>query len=443
MLQYALMPYPNEHAFRINDPDKYRRIRRENDKFGQGIHVIFGITNDGKAEVQAIRFDADKFTFADAEDWIKKHNYEPIEKERASDVQATLGQLLSCSSQPAALSNMRIENGVKVYRYEKEIARTGNYVKASQGLTFGITASTLDHWVNTFKRFIEAGNKVPVPSSHANTDNYGWVVDMKRAGDSLVATIDLYGDDAPILAMTRDVSIYSPPEYIDGSGNVYIRPITHVCLCTDPVMTGLDSFKVIAASLSDNNENKNPEIRKEKKMEYKKLAELLGIKDITDENAEQLITDAVNELLNKIAAAAKEIEDLKAKAGELTKEKETIEASLKKTPPNKDLIDVTKTLRKTQIGQLVASGRITPATAKKLEEALASDDAVALSLSSGKDDGIFSSIFDALKDNDPVELKEISGRQLLSLSQFSGKEENPLEKDAERRAAAFASVKNK
>jgi len=68
-------PYPNEHALRLNDPGKYKRIRRQNDKFGSGIHAIFGITEDGKTELQAIRFSADKFTAEEARKWLEDHDY--------------------------------------------------------------------------------------------------------------------------------------------------------------------------------------------------------------------------------------------------------------------------------------------------------------------------------------------------------------------------------
>ena len=79
------MPYPTEHAARINEPDKYEKIRRENNKFGDGIDVIWGITKDGKTEVQAIRFDKTKFTVAQAKKWLKDHDYTPIEFEPASE----------------------------------------------------------------------------------------------------------------------------------------------------------------------------------------------------------------------------------------------------------------------------------------------------------------------------------------------------------------------
>lgn len=72
------MPYPNEHAIRLKAPGQYKRVRRQNDKFGSGIHAIFGVkdTSDGeKTELQAIRFSKDKFTVAQAKKWLQDHDY--------------------------------------------------------------------------------------------------------------------------------------------------------------------------------------------------------------------------------------------------------------------------------------------------------------------------------------------------------------------------------
>jgi len=77
------MPLPNEHVARIQQPDKYDRLRRQNDAFGEGIHVIYGI-KDEKSEVQSIHFDAKKFTPEEAKQWLKVHEYEPIEFEPAT-----------------------------------------------------------------------------------------------------------------------------------------------------------------------------------------------------------------------------------------------------------------------------------------------------------------------------------------------------------------------
>ena len=77
------MPYPNEHSCRLHNPDKYDEIRRENNKFGNGIHAIWGIKDDN-SELQAIRFDADKFTVSEAKDWLADHDKECILFEPAS-----------------------------------------------------------------------------------------------------------------------------------------------------------------------------------------------------------------------------------------------------------------------------------------------------------------------------------------------------------------------
>jgi hypothetical protein len=99
-------PYPSEHAARIADPKKYPKMRRQNNKFGAGIHVIFGVTDDGKTEVQAIRFDKDKFTEEAAKKWLEAHDYKPIEFEPAKKegkevdgLQTKYGRVLSTTNE--------------------------------------------------------------------------------------------------------------------------------------------------------------------------------------------------------------------------------------------------------------------------------------------------------------------------------------------------------
>lgn len=79
------MPYPNEHSCRLHDPKKYDEFRRTNDKFGSGIDAIFGIIIKPKrvSELQAIRFDKNKHTVAQAKAWCKDHNHKCIKFEAA------------------------------------------------------------------------------------------------------------------------------------------------------------------------------------------------------------------------------------------------------------------------------------------------------------------------------------------------------------------------
>lgn len=86
-------PYPDEHACRLEDPDKYIRIRRQNDKFGKAIHAIWGVRGGGKpVELQAIRFAKSKFTAAEARTWVKDHKYKCKLFEPASKKCVTCGE---------------------------------------------------------------------------------------------------------------------------------------------------------------------------------------------------------------------------------------------------------------------------------------------------------------------------------------------------------------
>jgi hypothetical protein len=69
-------PYKNEHSLSITDSSQYFTIRRKNNEFGKGIHVIYGIWRYKKgSEVQALRFSKDYFTLNQAKQWAKEHNF--------------------------------------------------------------------------------------------------------------------------------------------------------------------------------------------------------------------------------------------------------------------------------------------------------------------------------------------------------------------------------
>ncbi len=82
-----IRPYKGEHAATVTSKSKYSKFARVNDKFGSGIHVIFGIRkSDSKTEVHSIRFTASKFTVAEAKKWLKDHNWKHIKFEPAIQV---------------------------------------------------------------------------------------------------------------------------------------------------------------------------------------------------------------------------------------------------------------------------------------------------------------------------------------------------------------------
>lgn len=77
-------PYPNEHAARLVDPDKFTGFRRDNDGGGAGVDFIYGILSAGGTELQAVRFDKNRFTPAQARDWLSEHDFQPIMFEEAT-----------------------------------------------------------------------------------------------------------------------------------------------------------------------------------------------------------------------------------------------------------------------------------------------------------------------------------------------------------------------
>ena len=77
-------PYPNEHAARLVDPGQFDRFRRKNNDFAQGIDSIYGIKGDDPVRLQALRFDAARFTVSEAKKWLSDHDYTPISFEPAT-----------------------------------------------------------------------------------------------------------------------------------------------------------------------------------------------------------------------------------------------------------------------------------------------------------------------------------------------------------------------
>jgi len=91
--ELVLKPFPNEHAARQESPDKYERFRRQNDKFAEGLNAIWGITGDGKTELQSIRASADKWTVEAFKKWLKDHGFK-------TNVEPATGQHRSIEPEP-------------------------------------------------------------------------------------------------------------------------------------------------------------------------------------------------------------------------------------------------------------------------------------------------------------------------------------------------------
>ena len=69
------MPYPGEHACRVREPADFETGSLRSKDLGEGIRIILGHLRDGDEamEIQAYRFDKDKYTATQARTWLQKH----------------------------------------------------------------------------------------------------------------------------------------------------------------------------------------------------------------------------------------------------------------------------------------------------------------------------------------------------------------------------------
>ena len=365
------MPMVQWHAARIEDPDKYIRIRYEKGKFGPGIDAVWGVRRDGNVELQAVRFDANKFTPDDARKWLAAKDMEPIDfvpAEPGASIVAAF-QFAPPDAKTEIVSESTPPDGQKRARLRKEIARVGSYVHPTTGQAFSITSADIARWVSTFGRMQLNGVKVPLQVGHEIQDdtadkNRGWLYDMQSAGPSLFAYVEVIGADAITEALRNDVSLYSPPEWIDGKGNVYNRPIVHVALHPYPVLPGLGAWQVLAASFTGEPPQEKPMKEEDRKMnleQVKAMAKMLGMAD-ADVTALTLETAGA-----KIEAAVKAlVASLTDAQGKATAAAQSLALATVKDDPIPDaVLELGRENRTMKVNGLVEAGRVNPACADK------------------------------------------------------------------------------
>ena len=402
-----------------------------------------------------------------------------------SKTQATLGACLRLRLIPKAGVSSWMPLGepqsvtlggaqVPSQRFSKEVVAIGQYVKVSDGIAFTVTQESLDNWAFQFKRMREAGVKVPLPfGEHKDEkweakvrkagdprENAGWVDDLFVQRDKLVMVCNLSGKDALEAAPNSDVSINARAQFVDGTGNAYVWPITHIAMVTDPVIPGLGDFVPLAASLGLQEQVVMLEF-------LQKMAAALGLDpaQIVDEQAGgQLILDAIAALVEKaggvepapgavappVGAAAAPTPGAPAAGAAGTPRKTTttteFAASAGKAgdgapEPAPIMVKTLVENRRLKLQQRVESGHISPAQATKYAELYASEDAIKLALSSGSDGSDFDKLLEVIDLGEPMFKKGTkTGPQTFALSDSrkgDGKpKKSPLVACVEGRVAA-------
>lgn len=342
--------------------------------------------------------------------------------------------VLVLTSPPATqVASERTEGGQPVRRFRKELIRSGKYVKAADKLEFVVTPELLQHWSATFSRMKSAGVRVPVPVGHTEDaeKNRGWCVDMFVEGESLIGAIDLVGEDGIKLAGRSDVSIYCPVTLVDGHGTTYQRPITHVALCTDPVIPGLSGFFPIAASATHKTvilrlertatmpdsapaaSAAVPPVEPSKPSEAVKASFKQAVMAVLDDTKLDEAT-MIAKVKDIIKAMGKAVGLLDGKADDAVTDAAGDASVAASRKPDPMLLQLAGKSRKQDLDSLAKDGKISPACRDKLAAAWLGD-ALALTLTAV---GIqqFDAIVAALSENQPVGLGERTGAQTLTLS---------------------------
>lgn len=283
-------------------------------------------------------------------------------------------------------------------QFRKEVIKVGKYIHPATKKAFEITVDTLNHWVATFNRWIGNGNQVPIPLGHSKIynpeANAGWVTSLAVEDNSLIGIMEL---SDPKLALTTDVSICIEPEMVDGKGVKYSNIISHIALCTDPVIAGLDKFMKLSLS------------KGETSMDFlKTIAKALGIKEA--EPTEELVLSALKEV----------------------KPPQKEELSQEVTDPVVKLVSENRELK---LSNLVKAGLITPAIKDVITAKYVEVKALALSMENKADDG-FDMLYEVLSKNTLTALKEVSGVQSLELTNQSVEQPNAMQKEVGKRRVA-------
>ena len=299
------MPYENEHAFRVNDPNKYKYFRRENDAFGDGISVIWGITEDKEVEIQAIRFDKEKWTIDEARKWMENHKIKAIEIEPAEEQEI----------QVFPRGEHIINN--KIRKFDNEF----------------------------FQKIIESFNsdnlsKPYIDKNHKRAESYGDIMDLYIKPEGLFAKIKLNKKGTELIKDSEYK--YVSPMYgprTDTKGKEYEYVLYNISLTNNPALEG--TLPQLQEQI---------QLEGERNMEKKELLKKIlasGMVKLEDEDADfdAKITDVLGKLyekLQEISEMALQIKTLQDEKAALTSKVEEQEKEIKKAIEEKEKLEKEK-----------------------------------------------------------------------------------------------------
>ncbi len=297
------MPYPQYHAFRVNDPSKYKKFVSKN--LGNGILIKLGITKEGTTEEQAYWFDEDMWTFKEAKKWLKENNIKYIEAEPALKEGERSMEIFELGKLKADKGKQKV---LTLPRGKFYIEKYDTYIEFGDKLFNDI--------INNFKN--PKLSKPFIDRNHEYKESYGDIVDMEIGEEGLYTywTLNNRGIE---LIKTGTYKYISPSieNVKDLDGNLCRNVLISITLTNVPALLGALPTLQEQIQLSRNKEGGRT-------MGFELIKTELGL----DVNVnESVVLNRVKELKTEL----EKMKEMKMEMETVLKEKVELEKKLKET----------------------------------------------------------------------------------------------------------------
>jgi len=167
------MPYPNFHAARIIDPDKFQADSFRTITIGQadaGITAIVGrLKGETTTKIQTYRFDKKKFTVAEAKKWLKDHDIKFISFEPATEGASLQSNEMEYKTFPFNI----IEYEEKEDKAQNKFGIIKGYASTYGNEDRGGDIIESGAFTKSLKRYQNDGRPIKMHYQHSHTDIIG------------------------------------------------------------------------------------------------------------------------------------------------------------------------------------------------------------------------------------------------------------------------------
>ena len=172
------MPFPNEHACRVRDPDQFARFRRDNDK---DPNEIWGIREDESQALQSYRYPTSRWSESEAREHCTSHegDFEPADPDsEENDSNDNGNDDDGAASQNVPALDLSVLSGVRVPNFSQY---------------FGIWAHEPDRFVALYTQITQMDLRQHVKVASVERDAAGPRTRGVGDGEQKIAVINLTG----------------------------------------------------------------------------------------------------------------------------------------------------------------------------------------------------------------------------------------------------------